>query len=288
MTPRRAWAAPAAWLLGAALLAAGALPVRAAPSPCPQQFAGGQAPDLLNPRLATGTRPLCYHAFAVLHSGVTRGPLYSAEHLTRADLDGARAIPRRGEFHAEDQLPEGERAELSDYTRSGFDRGHMAPSGDMPDMESQQESFTLANMVPQVGDANRGLWEGVESAVRSLTDRQGELYVVTGPVFQGTRLRQLRGRVLVPTHTFKAVLDPQRGQAAAYVMQNAENPQWQVVSIQQLGQMVGMDVFPSLPAQAKATAMSLPEPTPSNARHRRGRGSGGRDGDGRRHRDPFE
>ena len=49
---------------------------------CPALFAGGQPPALLNPRLAQRTRGLCYDAFAVLASGVTRGPLWSAEHPT--------------------------------------------------------------------------------------------------------------------------------------------------------------------------------------------------------------
>lgn len=255
-----------------AVLIAAAVPARAAPSLCPEHFASGQAPEVVNPRLATGTKALCFRAFAVLHSAVTRGPLYSAERLTAEDIEGARAIPREGDFHAEGALPESERAELADYARSGFDRGHMAPAGDMPDPRSQQESFSLANVVPQVGEANRGLWEGVESGVRTLATRRGELYVVTGPVFQGARLQQLRGRVLVPTHTFKAVLDPRRGQAGAYVMTNSTDPQWQVVSIQQLSGMTGLDVFPGLSARAKASAMRLPEPVPYDAR-RRGGGS---------------
>ena len=41
---------------------------------CPALFAGGQPPALLNPRLALRTHGLCFDAFAVLDSGVTRGP----------------------------------------------------------------------------------------------------------------------------------------------------------------------------------------------------------------------
>ncbi len=242
-------------------------PAWSAPA-CPQHFAGGRAPTLLNRRLATGSRALCFQAFAVLHSAATRTPLYSAEHLTAAGLSNARGLPREGEFHPEDALPESERAELRDYARSGFDRGHMSPSGDMPTPEAQQESFSLANMVPQAPKLNRGLWEGIESAVRKLAERQGELYVVTGPIFQGTQLQQV-GDVIVPTHVFKAVLDPHRGLAAAYVAKNVDDAPWAPISMSQLADLTGLDVFPALPGPTKSSMLRLPTPTPHGYQSRR-------------------
>ena len=219
----------------------------------------------------------------MLHSGVTRTPLYSAEHLTAEGVASARGIPRQGEFHPEAAIPPGERAELPDYARSGFDRGHMAPSGDMPDEAAQAESFSLANMVPQASQLNRGIWEGMESAVRTLATRRGELFVVTGPVFQGSQLQTLGEGVAVPSHTFKAVLDPGRRQAAAYLATNVDETQWQVVSIAQLTQLTGFDVFPALPAGAKQVAMRLPTPTP-HGYNRPGRGGGNPFGDRPRRR----
>ena len=170
--------------LGLALLTGPALAFAQTPA-CPQLFVGGQPPALLNPKLGQRTTLLCNDAYAVLASGVTRGALWSAEHPTAASLDAARDTPREGQFHAEDRLPPGDQARLEDYRRSGFDRGHMAPSGDMPDAQSQQQTFSLANMVPQTPELNRGVWAGIEMAVRHLAQRRGELFVVTGPAFQG-------------------------------------------------------------------------------------------------------
>lgn len=230
---------------------------------CPEHFADGEPPALANARLGVGARALCFEAFAVLHSGATRTPLYSAEHLTAARIAAARETPRVSSFHAEPALPPEEQATLADYARSGWDRGHMAPSGDMPNDQAQQESFSLANIVPQAPQLNRNLWEGMESAIRTLTVRQGELYVVTGPIFQGTDLQALNGRVIIPTHTFKAVLDPLRGRAGAYVALNVNDPTWRVVSMAELQQLTGFDVFPTLPARAKLAALRLPSPAPT-------------------------
>jgi endonuclease G len=114
---------PAALLLAALCLSAAARGADAVR--CPAFFAGGQPPALLNPRLASRTHGLCYDAYAALASGVTRGPLWSAEHPTRESLQAARGLSRVNLFHAEDALPVEDRAELADYLRSGYDRGHL-------------------------------------------------------------------------------------------------------------------------------------------------------------------
>lgn len=233
----------------------------AAHAACPEHFANGRPPTVANPRLNPGARALCFDGFAVLHSAATRTPLYAAEHLTADRIEAARGTPRTGDFHAEPALPPDERADLADYARSGFDRGHMAPSGDMPDTAAQQESFTLANMVPQAPKLNRGLWEGIESAVRTLAVRRGELYVVTGPIFQGDQLATV-GRVVVPTHIFKAILDPGRRSAAAYLAVNADDAEWTPISIATLAGLSGLDVFPNLSPRARSVMMRLPAPTP--------------------------
>ncbi|HWR01699.1 MAG TPA: DNA/RNA non-specific endonuclease, partial [Chlorobaculum sp.] len=232
----------------------------ATPSQCRSQYLNGVEPVILNANLSAKTRVLCYDNFAVMHSGISRTPLWSAEHLTRSSLTSARQLVRHNKFHYEDQLPPDERAELKDYSRSGFDRGHMAPSADMPTEKAQQQCFTLANMVPQNPDNNRHLWEGIESAVRHLAIKTGELYVISGPLFSGSDLKRLKSRVLVPTHLFKVVFDPVKNIGAVYLVKNEEGEEWQVVSISKLENMVGINFFPKLPTGIKQKKLTLPEP----------------------------
>src|SRR3954453_5075277 len=229
------------------------------PSACPQFFAGGQPPTLVNARLAQRTTLLCNDAYAVLASGVTHGPIWSAERLTAGSVASARETVRESEFYPDPRLPSPDQAQLEDYRRSGFDRGHMTPSGDMPGWQAQQQSFSLANMVPQTPELNRGVWAGIETAVRDLVAREGELYVVTGPAFQGQQLQSIGpSAVLVPSATWKAVYSPQDRGTGVYVCANTSKPSCEVVSVATLISMVGVDPFPALPASMKEAAIALP------------------------------
>lgn len=240
--------------------------VWAAQSGCPEHFLAGQAPDIINQKIAASTRELCNAGYAELHSGATRTPLYSAEHLTPERLEQGRGLKRVNAFHPDDRLPASERAELVDYARSGYDRGHMTPSGDMFDPESQHESFSLANMVPQEPSINRGVWERIESGVRRMVKSKGEVYLVTGPLFQGVELQRIGGRVLVPTAVYKAIYDPRRQEAGAYLVENVPGALPQVLSIAELNKLAGLDLFPAMSAQVKNRAMRLPLPKPRKPR----------------------
>ncbi|AWN50236.1 DNA/RNA non-specific endonuclease [Methylobacterium terrae] len=245
---------------GALLLLLLVLPGPALARTCPEHFAGGTLPALSNPRLSADTALLCYQAFAVLYSGLSRTPLYAVEHLTAARVEAARRVDRVDAFHEEEQLPEAARSELSDYAGSGWDRGHMAPSGDMPTPSAQAESFSLANIVPQNPDDNRRLWAGIESSVRALAIERGDLFVVTGPLFEGASVQSLRGRVLIPTRLFKAVYDANRGEAGVYLARNAAGDAWEAISLEQLAAIGGIVAFPDLPDSVRRRVMALPEP----------------------------
>jgi len=241
---------------------------RAGQTACPEHYLWGQSPDIVNEKIAVKTREVCFAAYGVTHSGITRTPLWAGEHLTKDNLADAKGRERANNFHPEDRLPADERAELADYSRSGYDRGHMAPAADMPSDQANSESFTLANMVPQNPNCNRGVWAGIEIAVRNLAKQEGELYVITGPLFQGSGIRQIGGRVMVPTHVYKVVYDPKRG-AAAYLAENAEGAGYSTVSLSELEKISGISFFPGLPAQWREHKIDLPEPA-------KGKGDGGK------------
>jgi endonuclease G, mitochondrial len=233
---------------------------------CYEQFAEGRSPIITNHKLTTKYRELCNSGYAVGHSGLTRTPLWSAEYLTREHLYQARGLRRFNDFRPDLRLPAAERAELSDYSRSGLDRGHMSPSGDFGDQQSQDESFLLSNMIPQNAENNRGSWEAVESAVRREVKKRGVLYVITGPLFQGDQLQALKGRVIIPTGIFKCLFDLSRAEAGCYTEANAPGTDYAVSSVAEVEQLTGINLFPAMPASVKNRAMRLPEPKLRGAR----------------------
>ena len=224
---------------------------------CPDHYVDGRLPEIRNPALSIATRELCYGEFGVMHSGVTRTALWSAEHLRADKVAAAGDQSRINSFHAEPRLPRAQRAELSDYALSGFDRGHLAPNGNMPDRRSQRESFSLANMVPQDAENNRHVWSGIEHIVRKMAAREGALYVLTGPAFLGASLRKV-GNVLVPSHLYKVVWNPRQKAGGAWFIENAPTTHYQTLSIAQLEKIIGIDLMPSLSAREKAAMLRLP------------------------------
>lgn len=232
-----------AFLLGLFSVLLYAFCALAAETNCPGHFAGGEAPDITNPKLKVIAREICYSGYAIKHSGITRTPIYSAEYLTRERLLQAKGVKRQNSFHPDDNIPASERAELKHYAKSGYDRGHMAPSADMPDEQSMYESFSLANMVPQNPNNNRGAWAKIESDVRTLAMKRGKLYVISGPIYSDWNQEMLKGAVGVPDKLFKAIYDPDRRDITVYVIENAADAQASLISASELEEIAGFTVF---------------------------------------------
>lgn len=227
-------------------------------SACLSNFYQQTPPQLLKDQLRASTFPLCFSGFAVMYSGLSHTPLWSAEYLTPERLQSARTLDRQGEFHEEGRIPDEFRSHLSDYARSGYDRGHMSPNGDMGDRDQQADSFSLANMVPQSPYNNQEVWKNLEEATRALILKRGwPAYVITGPVFDGDQIRQV-GQVLVPTHVYKVLYFPDQQAASVYLAVNDQQAAVQVISVAQLQRLTGIDVLPQVPSSVKSKIVNLP------------------------------
>lgn len=212
---------------------------------CPQFFPGAL------PKLPADTagqlRELCFDAFAVLHSGQTKTPVFAVERLTAAQLADAKDEERTDHFYAEARLPSRERAQLDDYVSSGFDRGHMAPAGDMPTPEAMAQSFSLANMVPQAPKNNRISWSGLEKDTRKYVRRtNGAVYVFSGPVFAKRARKIGDDKVWVPSYLFKLVYDQSSGRAWVHWIRNTDTAKpGKPITYRELVKRTGIEFLPS-------------------------------------------
>jgi endonuclease G len=114
---------------------------------------------------------------------------------------------RLNNYRSDDTLPSGmPQAYPSDYSGSGYDRGHLCPSGDRTaSATANGQTFYLSNMVPQAGNNNSGPWEKLEVYTRTLATQGKEIFVVAGGVFASSP-RTIGNGVAVPGSTFKVIV----------------------------------------------------------------------------------
>uniref|UniRef100_B1XTH5 DNA/RNA non-specific endonuclease n=1 Tax=Polynucleobacter necessarius subsp. necessarius (strain STIR1) TaxID=452638 RepID=B1XTH5_POLNS len=203
------------------------------------------------PTTSQAGRDLCFDSFAIYYSPQDKKPIYTIEKLNKNQLSAPH--PRRSnQFYEEARLPFSERALLSDYRGSGYDRGHNAPAGDMNNERSMAQSFSLANMMPQAKQNNRGIWaKNVEEPTRAYVKRAaGDVYVFTGSIGNSGSIG--RSHVTIPSRLYKLVYDPSKNAAWAYWIENTnEAKMTPPISYKELVQKTGIDFH--LPVDSDAT-----------------------------------
>lgn len=223
--------------------------------PCAQMLAPTGAPLQVTADGAA-ERPLtllCRRGFVLGHDGVKRSARWVLERLARHRFSGD-GTRERSRFQPDRQLPAGERSALRDYRGSGYDRGHLAPAANMKwDQAAMDESFLLSNIAPQVGSGfNRGIWRRLEAYVRDLVPLDGDLVVITGPLYRDVpRWTQVDRRVAVPSHFFKLLYDPAGRRALTFILPNRSLEDRSlasfVVSVNELESLAGLDFLAALP-----------------------------------------
>lgn len=161
-------------------------------------------------------------------------------------------LAREGNFR-EDPLVLTGSASLNDYRGSGYDRGHLAPVGDMNfDSVAMEESFYMSNISPQKRAFNGGIWSRLENQVRTWATEKGGLYVVTGPVLGQAPRSVGENQVTVPDFFYKVLLDERGSDSrmiALVVPTTARGDDLSafVEKVDNVEAYTGIDFFPALP-----------------------------------------
>jgi endonuclease G len=149
------------------------------------------------------------------------------------------------------------KASREDYSRSGFDKGHMAPRADMRwSCQALEESYYFTNICPQDHEMNSQAWRKIEELTRRLAKRYGSVFIVCGPIFGGDNPRKIGG-VSVPNAFFKAlaVSTADGYRTVGFLVDNnpqSFSPRHYAVSVDSVEAVVGRNLFPLVDEEAEA------------------------------------
>lgn len=206
-----------------------------------------------------------YTGFSMSFNPRLHIPNYVAWELTADETNGT--YSRSNRFAPDENVPAS--ADTYDYLYSGYDRGHMAPAGDMKwSAQAMDESFLLTNICPQKNELNVGAWRAVEEKCRKWARRDSSLIIIAGPVLNPAPHEFIGdNRVAVPRSFFKVILAPKARpiRAIAFHMPNqyiVGGMQATVTSVDNIEALTGLDFFSSLPDSIEnqiEAQSSLPE-----------------------------
>jgi len=196
-------------------------------------------------------------------------PVWTSWHLDSSWLG---STPRQNDFRADTTLPAGwYQVQGTDYSGSGYDRGHMTPSADRTKTVSDNSAtFLMTNMIPQLPANNQGPWADLETYCRTLVGQGNELYIISGG--SGSQGTIAAGRVTVPSQTWKVIIVLPAGtndvsrvtsstRTIAVIMPNSGsiNADWRSyrVSVDSVETLTGFDFFSNVPASIQAPIESV-------------------------------
>ena len=208
-------------------------------------------PEILAIPKFSGDNYIVHTGFSLLYSEKHEQAAWVAYVLSSEEVNGG--VARSNNFREDPSIISGSAA-LVDYKGSGYDRGHLAPAGDLKWSESSmKDSFFMSNMSPQEPGFNRDLWKRLEEWTRDQAKMNDGLIVITGPVLTDGPYKEIgKNGVDIPKRYFKVLLDYTEPEikAIGFIMNNEaskENILNFAVSIDQVEEITGVDFFYLLP-----------------------------------------
>lgn len=155
-------------------------------------------------------------------------------------------------YFIEDPKVKTRSADWRNYKKSGYDKGHLCPAGDMEfEINAYNDTFFTSNISPQIHDFNGGIWNRLEQKVRYWATKYDGVYVITAGVLQPNLKTIGQEKVLVPNYFYKILLENSDGQykMIAFLVPNekSDKPLYSfVVSVDSIEKITGIDFFPKL------------------------------------------
>jgi endonuclease G len=185
--------------------------------------------------------------YTISYSSTHRQAEFSYYFLPAESIQGGQK--RTDDFRVDPKV-KADPVKPTDYQKSGYDRGHLCPAGDMTfNSTAMSETFFMSNMSPMAPTFNRGIWSKLEDWVRNTALSNGEIYVVTGPILSSS-CGTLKRSITVPCYFYKVVFKGGPSpKMIGFLLPNAGasgSVQQFVVPVDQIELMTGIDFFPQL------------------------------------------
>ncbi len=204
--------------------------------------------------------------YAIQYDITKKHPKWAAWQLTTAQTTGTRGS---GNWHRDSRIPAQYSPVNDDY--SGYDRGHMCPSGDRDATSAMNyETFVYSNASPQVGPTfNQTVWNTLENTwVRGKwMSATNPLYICTGGTIDDDQLIGYTSpsHMAIPKYYYKVILRKRNNnwEAIGFWMENKSYSSSAVTrayvkSVRDIETLTGIDFFYRLPkADQDAAEMTV-------------------------------
>ena len=211
----------------------------------------GGALEIPTMQSGTGGQILKRKGYTLSYNADYNTPQWVAWELTKKETKGKEG---RTDKFLPDPDVRGAKAYTGDYTKSGYDRGHMAPAADMKwSKQAMEESFYMSNICPQNPNLNRGDWNDLEEKSRQWAKKYGAVYIACGPIYDTKRPKRIgNNKVAIPHAFYKVILinDKKNPQAIGFIFPNSAGHKplkKYIVTVDSVEKRTNIDFFAALP-----------------------------------------
>jgi len=121
-------------------------------------------------------------SFSLAYSYKYKAPIFAETRIEWNDFN--KKINRKSGFIRDKRIPKEFSQSTSDYSKSGYDKGHMIPAIMTRRSElAQEQSFYYSNVVPQLPKVNHPVISEIERLAKNLTYRYGSIHYLVGCIF---------------------------------------------------------------------------------------------------------
>ncbi len=199
----------------------------------------------------TGGQIIVHTGYTLSYNADYKTPQWVGWHLTDKKTKGKHG--RTDKFVPDPEII-GAKAYTSDYSRTGYDRGHMAPAADMKwNKKAMEESFYLSNICPQNPNLNRGDWNDLEELTRKWANTYKDVYITCGPIYDSKFPKRIgNNKVAIPDAFYKVIFinDSKNPKTIGFIFNNKSGSRpiiEYVVTVDSIEKRTGIDFFPALP-----------------------------------------